>query len=105
MENQIDDDNDDELDYDEDDYIDFLREEQWENSIAYQQMLKKMPEGWNPVKVVNFRHATLNEMREWLKDNCQAKYKEDGFHSDCSYHVAILFEKPIDAILFKLRWS
>ena len=103
MTNQIENEYDDD-DYDEDDYIDFLREDQWENSTAYQAMIAKMPPNWYPVKIVNFRQTTLSEIRGWLKDNCQKKYREDGFHSGCSYHVAIMFENPTDAIMFKLRW-
>jgi len=107
MTNQIDDDLDDE-DEDEDefydDYGDLLGEDEWEDNPAAKKLYAEMPKGWTMVKVVNFTFRTTNQMEDWLKAECRAQFKKVGFRSCCSYNVAVQFEDPVDAVMFKLRW-
>jgi hypothetical protein len=108
MTNQTDDLDDEDEDDDYDDFADIygelLGEEQWEDFPAAKKLYDAMPKGWTMVKVINFTFRTTSEMETWLKDNCRAQFEKVGFRSGCSYNVAVQFEDPVDAIMFKLRW-
>jgi hypothetical protein len=90
----------------EDDYDDeLLGEDEWEDYVALNDILKKYPPDWYLVKAVNFTYGTMNEMKQWCIDNCQGKYDNVGWDSGCSYTVGVIFESHTEAILFKLTWS
>lgn len=50
-------------------------------------------------KVVKFRNVSLNEIKEWLFENC------DGKFSFSQSKKGVKFESKADATLFKLRWG
>lgn len=80
-------------------------DDDWEDNKAYADILKELPEGWTLVKVLNYTHRTLEEIREWCQDNCQGLYREVNWSGYCSYSTGMMFEKDMDTILFKLRWG
>jgi hypothetical protein len=91
---------DEDLDYDE-----FVGEDEWEDYVAVNDILKKYPPDWYLVKAVNFTYGTMADMKQWCIDNCNSKYEHVGWDSGCSYTVGVIFESHMDAILFKLTWS
>src|SRR5476651_1915609 len=90
---------DDELEYD-----DLIGEDEWEDYVAVNDILKKYPSDWYLVKAVDFTYGTMDEMKQWCLDNCNDKYEHVGWDSGCSYTVGVIFESHMDAILFKLTW-
>jgi hypothetical protein len=82
-----------------------LEDDEWEDNYAVADILKKYPESWKLVKAVNFTYGTMDDMKQWCKDNTTAAYAHVGWESGCSYTVGVIFESHIDAILFKLTWS
>lgn len=80
----------------------------WEDQagLAELKAYLKLPEEWFLVKVVNFGRAgrTLDEMMEWLAENCVHPYQRVGWSSSCSTKVGVAFENTNEAFFFKLRW-
>jgi hypothetical protein len=64
-----------------------------------------LPEGWFLVKVYDYSHQTLIDMRDWLTKNTEHEYREVNWSGYCSYSTGVGFEADVDAILFRLRWS
>ncbi len=95
-ENNLEEDLDELLDDDDDD---------WEDSKAYADILRELPEGWQLVKVFSYNYQTLLDIREWCEENCQGPYKEVNWSAGCSYSTGIQFELDMDTVLFKLRWG
>ena len=96
-------------DLDDDDYIDdeeteLMTDDSWEDHPGFIELKAKMPRGWHIVKIINYTYAMIQEIDQWLKDECRAKYKRVGFSSGCSTKVAVQFEDLVDATMFKLRW-
>jgi hypothetical protein len=81
-----------------------LGEDDWEDQLQLNTLLKKYPSDWYIVKMVDFNHVTMAEIDDWLSDNMYHKYERVGWHSGCSYSVGVIFENAKDAIFFKLRW-
>lgn len=97
----IEEDDDEDLEYDElGDY-----EAEWEDEKRHQELLAKMPNGWYMIKVINFNAKKLNDIDEWMKENCHGKYERVGFRSNCAYSVGVQFENAKDAVLFRLMWG
>lgn len=95
-------------DYDDEDLLDWdylLTSDQWEDNAEYIKIKNEMPTGWHVVKVINFTARSIQQIEDWLNDNCTKKYKRVGFRSYCAYNVAVQFESAVDAIMFKMRWS
>ena len=93
----------DELD-DGDDESELMTDDSWEDHPGFIALKAKMPAGWHIVKIINYTYALLQEIDQWLKNECRAKYKRVGFSSGCSTKVAVEFEDLVDATMFKLRW-
>lgn len=61
---------------------------------------------WTLIRVINFNSRTMSEITEWLTDpvNSLGKYKIIGWSSGCSTSHGVVFERKLDAMLFKLSW-
>lgn len=57
------------------------------------------------VKVKNYNHETLVEMRQWLTRNTVSAYREVNWGGECSHSTGVMLEDDVEAVLFKLRWS
>lgn len=89
-------------DLEDEDFEDFIDEDDWEDSHWFTKTQEKYP-GWHIVKLPNL--YKMSEIEEWLPTNIKhGQYRKEGWYSNCAYSVAIVFEKPKDAIMFKLRW-
>lgn len=66
---------------------------------------KRFPD-WTLMRITYFTHNTYNEIQEWLKDpvNSLGRYEIVGWSSGCSTSHGVVFERKIDAMLFKLTW-
>ena len=89
---------------DDQDEDDFLEDDEWEDSVAFNRYKSQMPEGWTMLKLPSFTSSSMLQIEKWLVDNCQKTFKKVGWHTGCAYSVAVQFEDTQDAILFKLRW-
>lgn len=84
--------------YEEDD-------EDWEDKETYSYILSTLPEGWTLVRVMA-GWASLEKMREWLKQETLGPYREVNWaNGGCSYSVGVMLEHPMDIVLFKLAWG
>lgn len=81
-----------------------ISDQKWEDFLAILKIKEKNPELPHILKVVRYTPANLLEQKEWLAENCRAYFKQLGWHSACSYTVAIGFVSHVDAILYRLRW-
>ncbi len=87
------------IDYEEDIFTD----DDWEDSYFVESIAKKYP-GWHLVKLIGFNEKSFEEVSEWLIDNIKGSYNKEGWRSECSYSIGVVFKSPKDAMLFKLRW-
>lgn len=93
------------VDDDADEFDDFIGDEDWEDEVQLQDIVSRYPEGWHPVKVVNFTEHTLRDVKQWCTDNCSNEWDQIGWYSGCSYIVGAIFESHCDAVMFKLIWG
>lgn len=66
---------------------------------------KRYPD-WTLMRIVYFNRNTFDDIKEWLKDpiNGLGRYEVVGWSSGCSTSHGVVFERKIDAMLFKLTW-
>jgi hypothetical protein len=57
------------------------------------------------VKIIHFNYGRLTDMEEWVKEESIGRFKRVNFTSGCSTKIAFQFELPVDAVMFKLKWS
>lgn len=67
---------------------------------------KKYPD-WTLMTIRYFSSSTFNEIRDWLSDpiNGLGRYEVVGWSSGCSTSHGVVFERKLDAMLFKLTWA
>jgi hypothetical protein len=81
-----------------------FEEDDWEDADFAPKINNKFP-GWYLVKMIGFSSATMTPVEEWCRENVTlGRWEKVGWESGCSYSVGVVFEKPRDAMLFKLRW-
>lgn len=84
----------------------FTGTESWEDQKGME-MIKKglsIPTSWYLMKIVNFNAKKLQEMEQWLVDNCTASYRRVNWGGGCTTKIGVAFQSEHDAIFYKLRW-
>lgn len=87
---------------DDEDYEEF--EDDWEDTQAIAAERAKLP-GWFFMKIEGYVPQTFPKIEKWCLENCTHDFKKIGWHSGCSYTVAIAFEHWQDAMLYKLTFQ
>jgi len=89
---------------DDEDEDDFLEDDDWEDQSAIADLQAKH-EGWYITKLNRYTPRILADIEEWCSTNCRGEWKKAGWHSGCSYTVALCFAEKSDAVFYRLRWS
>jgi hypothetical protein len=102
-----DDDDFDDGDVEEGAYEQLVVNDGWEDQVGMTILKEhlKIPNDWYLVRITGFDKRKMDEVDEWLKENCNKKYKRLGWASGCSSKVGVAIEDGMEAMFFKLRWQ
>ena len=90
------------FDYDYDDTL--IRDDKWEDLLAFRGIRDKYPVHYI-MKVVGYSYKKFDEIKEWCEEACEGDWQEVGWSTGCSSTVAVAFTNPSDAVLYKLRFG